>query len=195
MWRLKTSARYLLPIIILLLLLPLPVLAIQATTPHQAPLTVLLPTQLTTAKQENASGWPVQTGGAVESSPALGDIDCDGQPEVVVGSADGKVWAFNGDGSNASGWPVQTGDDVRSSPALGDIDGDGLVEIVVGSFDGYVWAFNTPGPGVPVFLFASMFLIMQQQQMSPLLLVAAGVGVAVVVAVLVFAFWKKRGAK
>ena len=39
-------------------------------------------------------GWPVATGGYVISVPSVGDIDGDGQPEVIVGCNDGKVYAF-----------------------------------------------------------------------------------------------------
>lgn len=100
------------------------------------------------------SGWPIYRyngdnllrGGW--SSPALGDIDGDGLPEVVVGTdsppwegeggpapdySRATVWAINGDSSNVPGWPVVTENNVQSSPALGDIDGDGKLEVVVGS--------------------------------------------------------------
>jgi hypothetical protein len=91
------------------------------------------------------SGWPKTTGSDVNSSPALGDIDGDGDIEVVVGSHGGKVYAWHHDGSDVTGWPKTTGSDVYSdvysSPALGDIDGDGDIEVVVGSDDNkvYIW--------------------------------------------------------
>ncbi len=105
------------------------------------------------------------------SSPALGDVDGDGLPEVVVGTdsppwncpanwgtidyARSTVWAINGDSSNVPGWPVATQQTIQSSPAMGDIDGDGSLEIVVGSGEGiagtggyvvYAWHGN----GVPL---------------------------------------------
>lgn len=111
----------------------------------------------------NVSGWPIyrytDETDTVEgtdcllrggfSSPAMGDIDGDRLPEVVVGTNSppwncpgnwssidyryGTVWAINGDSTNVPGWPVTTQNNVESSPALGDIDGDGYLEVVVGS--------------------------------------------------------------
>jgi hypothetical protein len=94
------------------------------------------------------TGWPETTGDDVCSSPALGDIDGDGDIEVVVGSDDNKVYAWHHDGSNVHGWPKTTGDDVCSSPALGDIDGDGDIEVVIGSEDDKVYAWHHDGSTV-----------------------------------------------
>ena len=85
----------------------------------------------------------------VESSPAVGDVDGDGNIEIAFGADDGRVYFCR----YASGvlsviWSRKTGYYVRSSPAIGDIDGDGLYEIVVGSDDYSVYAFELSGSPV-----------------------------------------------
>jgi hypothetical protein len=91
-------------------------------------------------------GWPKTTGDGVCSSPALGDIDGDGDIEIVVGSSDDKVYAWHHDGTSVYGWPKAIGGGLyKSSPALGDIDGDGDIEIVLGSNDGKVYAWHHDG--------------------------------------------------
>ncbi|MEA1864569.1 MAG: CARDB domain-containing protein, partial [Euryarchaeota archaeon] len=91
------------------------------------------------------AGWPKTTGAGVESSPALGDIDGDGDIEVVVGSCDVEVYAWHHNGSTVTEWPKTTSGGVRSSPALGDIDGDGDIEVVVGSADHKVHVWDCSG--------------------------------------------------
>ncbi|MEO8198517.1 MAG: VCBS repeat-containing protein [Thermoanaerobaculia bacterium] len=66
------------------------------------------------------------------SSPAFADLNGDGVSEVIVGSQDGKVYAYKGDGSLL--WQYDTGTaGIDSKPAIADIDGDGLPEVVVGA--------------------------------------------------------------
>lgn len=98
------------------------------------------------------TGFPVASGWLVDrSSPAVGNLDGDPQLEIVVGSIDRNVYAFNHDGSPLAGWPVFVGAEVNSSPAIGDVDGDGVNEVVVGAGwqdltnDGAVWAFEADG--------------------------------------------------
>ena len=63
--------------------------------------------------------------------PAIGDLDGDDVPEVVLGGTDKKVKVLNG--SNGSDlWNVSTEGEKHSAPALGDLTGDGNLEIVVG---------------------------------------------------------------
>jgi PKD repeat protein len=94
-------------------------------------------------------GWPQTTGDQVISSPAVADLDGDGDPEIVVGSWDGKVYAWHVNGTAVSGWPQATGDGITSSPVVGDIDRDGQPEVVVGSWDGKVYAWHADGTALP----------------------------------------------
>ncbi len=111
--------------------------------------------------------WNAQANEVFHSSPAIGDINGDGRPEVVIGTGsnwneecgrgnplcrpgDGsdtrRVFAFHlDDGSPVPGFPVSTGGTVIGSPALGDIDNDGQLEVVLGSADNYVYAWNGDG--------------------------------------------------
>ena len=84
-------------------------------------------------------GWPVSAKGTIWVSPALGDIDDDEQLEVVAGSYDRKVYAWNGDGSVL--WSVTprfphphlaTGR-ATGHPIIGDLDGDGDQDIAIGT--------------------------------------------------------------
>ena len=97
--------------------------------------------------------WKRQIGDTVFSSAAIGDIDGDGRPEVVVGAGgyygttDGhRVWAWHvDDGSTVPGWPVLTAGNTMPAPALGDLDGNGIPEIAVGSADGWLRAYHGNG--------------------------------------------------
>jgi|GEM_PF-1461226 len=82
------------------------------------------------------------TGGAICSSPAIGDIDSDGKPEVVVLSDNGYIYALNGESGDTS-WTRQIGGDAssqasRSCPVLADVDEDGKLEIIARTNEDYL---------------------------------------------------------
>lgn len=96
--------------------------------------------------------------------PAIGDIDGDGSPDIVVGSLAGRVWAWSAQGELLPGFPVDT--DGRPTPwgrgqawdhaiygavALADIDGDGALELVVGGGDQRLYAWHGDGRRVDGF--------------------------------------------
>ena len=84
---------------------------------------------------------------AIYGSAAIGDIDNDGRPEVVLTSNDHSLNAWNHDGSPVPGFPVTTLDSSWSTPAIADVDGDGFAEII-GAFDvDYVTASHAGCPG------------------------------------------------
>lgn len=95
--------------------------------------------------------WRFGVGGAVEPCAAVGDINGDGQVEVVISDFQGNVTALRGIGSGLVStplWNINVGELIWSSPALGDVDGDGRVEVVVGSDNGniYILDGNTGQP-------------------------------------------------
>ena len=65
------------------------------------------------------------------SSPAIADVNSDGQNDVVVGGQDGNLYAW--DASGGLLWKSAALAPVASSPAVGDLDGDGVNEVAVGT--------------------------------------------------------------
>ena len=91
----------------------------------------------------------------IHSSPAVGDIDGDGCPEIIVGTGNSistggrRLHAWNHDGSIVSGWPFATDGHPTSSPALANLDADAEIEVVATDDQGFLYAIN--GNGTQVF--------------------------------------------
>ena len=79
-------------------------------------------------------GFPFTDAGISPMMPILGDIDNDGDDEIIyskrVSSSEGYMSVLNGDGTVHTGWPYAMGEYPGSAAAVGDIDNDGTVEIV-----------------------------------------------------------------
>jgi hypothetical protein len=72
----------------------------------------------------------------VTTSPVSGDVDGDGQSEIVVGSDDTRLYAWKADGTLAAGWPVDVGYPIKGAPAVSNMDGDAAWEAIGAGFDG-----------------------------------------------------------
>ncbi|HUP86768.1 MAG TPA: VCBS repeat-containing protein [Acidimicrobiales bacterium] len=85
------------------------------------------------------------------SSPAIADVNGDGNNDVIVGGLDGNVHVHDQHGVPVAGWPAAAGGAVASSPAVADLEGDGTNEVITGvgslEFDqqGGVAIFNRDG--------------------------------------------------
>ncbi len=97
--------------------------------------------------------WARTVAGRVHSTAAAGDIDADGDLEVIHGADDatpaGEVYSWHHNGDTVVGWPTVVGHHVDGGPALADIDGDDSLEIFVGSIDNYLYGWNHRGNDLP----------------------------------------------
>jgi hypothetical protein len=77
-------------------------------------------------------------------NPSIVDIDGDGFPEAINGSAGGILHAFNHQGREPAGWPKHVGQWILGTPVVGDVDGDGLLDVLTGTRSGWLYAWRTP---------------------------------------------------
>ena len=86
------------------------------------------------------------------STPAIGDLNGDGHPEIVVGGTDGKVYVWQLSGAPLpSQWPRATGDLIYASPIIVDLNADGYRDVVAASGDGWVYAWRGDGAALAGF--------------------------------------------
>ncbi|MBE7557870.1 hypothetical protein HS125_02520 [bacterium] len=85
----------------------------------------------------------------VDSTPAVGDLNGDGEMDVVVKLRNGKIVSLAGDGAGNFSplWSVDSAAQATlgldGSPAIGNVRGDGDLEVVVGTADGKVLVIET----------------------------------------------------
>jgi hypothetical protein len=86
------------------------------------------------------------------ATPTLGDLDGDGDVDLLVGESSGALNFYRNDGTRSVPRFVLVADDFqgidagrRSAPALGDLDGDGDVDLAVGTEQGAARVYRNVG--------------------------------------------------
>ena len=93
-------------------------------------------------------------GAWTQNTPALADLDANGDLEIIVATAPGSLLVVGPNGVDDPGWPVALNKVAKASPVVGDVDGDGFPEIVVTSQNDLLHVLRPDGsalPGFPVY--------------------------------------------
>ncbi len=92
-------------------------------------------------------GWPKDFAPYLPTPPVVGDVDGDGQEEIIIGTyhpsnvpSSGNLYVYKLDGTLKQSMPVPGG--LKHIPTLADADGNGIVDVIYRSMNGVVYVQN-----------------------------------------------------
>ncbi|MFQ6113084.1 MAG: FG-GAP-like repeat-containing protein, partial [bacterium] len=88
--------------------------------------------------------WQNPTNTTISKAPVVGDLDRDGNLNIIALSDNGVIFVFEENGSFTSTFPKITNSNPSSQIALGDIDGDIFLDIIAVA-DNKIYAFSHIG--------------------------------------------------
>ena len=124
------------------------------------------PVALVDPKMSNEGNHFLTIRGRLIGTPAVGDVDNDGKPEILAGSNEsygnntsGRAYLIRANGGFQTGWPIKlAGVDINvlpyvgrgnpDSPIIADLDGDGRPELLTHVVATQAKAFNLQGQEV-----------------------------------------------
>ncbi|MCZ6677955.1 MAG: FG-GAP-like repeat-containing protein, partial [Candidatus Poribacteria bacterium] len=89
-------------------------------------------------------GWPQEELGTIVAAPAIGDLEGDGDLEIVVGAGK-QLYVYASDGQVKSGWPKDVGGVILADVTLADLDADADLEIIATTHNGIVSVWHHDG--------------------------------------------------
>jgi len=91
--------------------------------------------------------FPVLLEGAMLAPGAVGDLNTDGQIDIIVGTLTGKLHALDSaTGLEMTNFPVTLGSASRNQPTIANLDGDAQPEILIPTYtNGQLFAINHDG--------------------------------------------------
>ena len=97
--------------------------------------------------QMNQKGFPYDTTNEIHTSPVIGDLNSDGNNEIIFGDHFGEIRAIGTNGNDIllNVFPYLTNDQIWGSPILEDVDLDGNLDVVFVSKDGAIYALDKFG--------------------------------------------------
>ncbi|MBW6514097.1 MAG: VCBS repeat-containing protein [Candidatus Syntrophosphaera sp.] len=98
---------------------------------------------------------PIQA--SMASGAVLGDLDLDGELEIVFVTLGGRLYAVNQQGSDLPGFPLEVGSIFNSPPLLANLDADPNPEILLSSYVNSVFAYKHDGSPLAGFPFVTSF--------------------------------------